>query len=1053
MKSFVVLLFSAGSFALSPPWQQLLASPEHTGISTNSIHAAPCGPQWSAQVSSQSLQSSTVVTSMLMGTQTVVDGVAILSNEGMVNMIVNGIPRWTFNTFYSFSAGSVPPTPAFNPTGDTLFVASGRRIYALNASSGLPIWVTNLTDVLSFSVVIDSNVLAIAGGSTIYLFDPTAQGSNYSTFIANDTISAPPVIDSLNDEIFFVTGGTVTYLNKISKFGLLLIQIPLTGPVTSSLLISSTSRSVYLISTTGVLQGYTLDTLTSKCQAPATVIPSYIPNLSISFASILNDVIAIPVTGGITFSLQCIYASQGTFLGYTPSTSFASDGSSLVFGTSDGRLVSVNVSNFVPSFPIIFVANISASGAAGPSIVSSPSVGKNGTIYVGSSSGNIVSFGDLICPAGSFVNGNVGCSLCPAGSYSTTSNSAPQICTLCLPGTFSTTIGATSNATCINCPKGQFSNSSGATSCKDCPPGSFNSAGQGTTQCPACASSCYCPAGSEVDCPSLMVYPMFAVNQLHTGLSPFQGPLGFPVVSLLPFSTGQSSLPASALIIGPQGGIIPPNSPQSDLIFLGMSDDVFAVSGTNQALINNYDVPSGQSYDSQPVLAPWGILYIMSSTYTLYALPWNTGGPPLWSVPTITTSYTKVPSNYTRTPLSINVALGTVVFSAGGSIYSVNGFNGTVVWSFIMSSDPLSDGVCLPSPCPIAVLTTPAVSPDGSLVFFGGDDTLAYALHAQTGIVAWDYQARGKVRGSPTLNADGSLVYISSDENNLLVLVASTGIINWLTPVATTSSVRTAPCLSNDGVTAYVGALDGTFFASNFNSPKSISWQILLDGSVNASATVDSNNVVFVGTSAGSLYSINASTGVILWKATIGEPIVTAPVVDANGAVLIPSFKSSSYYSVVGSVPTATPSPTATSSASSSATGTTSSFATATTSATPTSTASATTSATASSTASSSPSTSPSTRTPSPTAPSSGDNSASIKLTNTDVIALATAVPSIVVFLCLILCFYIQRSRVFSRRPKVKYNEGENYPLRRGLDNTGLLQQEQRRDNVSVNLD
>lgn len=195
--SLVVALFCATvSFALSPPWQQFLASPEHTGISTNSIHSAPCGPQWSAQVSSQSLQSSTVVTSMVMGSQTVVDGVAILSNDGIVTMVVNALPQWTFNTVYTFSAGSVPPTPAFNPTGDTLFVASGRRIYALNASSGLQIWVTNLTDVLSFSVVITSNVLAIAGGLTIYLFDPMSQGSNYSTFIANDTISAPPVIDS-----------------------------------------------------------------------------------------------------------------------------------------------------------------------------------------------------------------------------------------------------------------------------------------------------------------------------------------------------------------------------------------------------------------------------------------------------------------------------------------------------------------------------------------------------------------------------------------------------------------------------------------------------------------------------------------------------------------------------------------------------------------------------------------------------------------------------------------------------------------------------------------
>jgi len=1045
----VVLCIPSNSFAVSPPWQQYLASPEHTGLSSNSLHGAPCGPQWSVKASTLPIKSSSVVTSMLhVSSQTLVDAVAVLTSDGIVSLFVNAVPQWTFDTSYSFGSDT-PPTPAFNVAGDALYVASGFQLYAINVSSGSQMWVSsNLSTVVKYSVAVTSNIIVLSGISNLFLFDPNGNGTSFSTFNCNSTITAPHVVDSLNNDIFFVTGGGTPSLNRINSLGQLLLQIPLAYSVTSSLLISPSSRRLYLISTTGLLQGFTLDTFTSICSAPDTIISTYIPGLSISFASLVSDeLIAIPMVNGVSFSKRCILPLYGTFSGFTPSTSFASDGNAIVFGTNEGRLVSVNTQSTY--FSLNFVANISATGGIGPSISSSPSVGKNGTLYVGTNDGNLFAFGDLICPAGSYVNGINGCALCPAGSYSKSSSSA-QTCSLCPPGTFSTVIGATSNSTCLNCPPGQYSNSSGSTFCKDCPPGSFNSQGQGISQCPACAKSCYCPSGSTVDCPSLMVYPMYAVDQGHLGLSPFPGPTGFPIVSKLPFSTGQSSLPVSGLIIGPQGGIIPANSPLSDLIFIGMSDDVFAVSGLNQALINNYDMPTGQQYDSQPVMSPWGTVYILSSTYTLYALPWNTGGGPLWSFPTVTTSYVKVPSNYTRTPLSLNVALGTVVFSAGGSIYSVNAFNGTLAWTFVMPGDPSSDGICTPSPCPIAVLTTPAVSPDGSLVFFGGDDTRAYALYGTTGKVSWTYQARGKLRGSPCLNADGSLVYIASDENNLLVLTAATGIIAWLTPVATTSSVRVTPAIADDGITAFAGALDGTFFAANINSPKSITWSILLDGSINASATVSSNNIVYVGTSSGSLYSINASTGIVLWKASIGEPIVTAPVVDANGAILLPSFTSSSYYSIIGSIPTASPTPSATSSASSSSTGTSSAVATATTSATPSSTASSTSSATATSTGSNTPTPSPASRTPSPTTPTT-DNSA-LKITNNDVIAIATAVPSTVVILGVIFLFF-QRSR-FSRRPNLRYQGGvgervgENEPLRRAEQSLSP----QRGGNVSVNV-
>jgi hypothetical protein len=402
--------------------------------------------------------------------------------------------------------------------------------------TGTQLWVsTELTSISKFSIAITPNILVVTGISTIYIFEPKFNGTNYTTFSVNTTITAAPAIELSRDNIFFVTGGTEPLLIKINKKGIYIIQmaLPLSIPVTSSPLIAQSQNYVYVIQDNGKLLGYDRDTFLNICSSGNGVdTPSFIPGLSSSFASSSStDVIAIPTTYGVAFNQRCFSPILGTYTGYTPATSFASDGRSLVFGTSDGRIISIQTQN---PYSLLFVANISSSGAAGPSITSAPAIGSNGTIYVGTADGNLVAFGDLICPKGSYAS-IFGCILCPAGSYSSTSSSA-RSCNLCIPGTFSTTIGAISNATCINCPKGQFSNSSGSTSCINCPAGSYSTGLTSTSKCTLCTSSCYCPLASQVECPSKIVYPIYAFDERHGGLSTYQGPVGYPIVNKLPFS-------------------------------------------------------------------------------------------------------------------------------------------------------------------------------------------------------------------------------------------------------------------------------------------------------------------------------------------------------------------------------------------------------------------------------------------------------------------------------------------------------------------------------------
>jgi len=75
------------------------------------------------------------------------------------------------------------------------------------------------------------------------------------------------------------------------------------------------------------------------------------------------------------------------------------------------------------------------------------------------------------------------CLICPAGTSSPSSGASS--CTACAPGTYQPVSGA---LTCINCESGKFQEEQGQTSCNSCPPGHF---------CPVLGSTyaSRCPAG------------------------------------------------------------------------------------------------------------------------------------------------------------------------------------------------------------------------------------------------------------------------------------------------------------------------------------------------------------------------------------------------------------------------------------------------------------------------------------------------------------------------------------------------------------------------------
>jgi outer membrane protein assembly factor BamB len=66
-----------------------------------------------------------------------------------------------------------------------------------------------------------------------------------------------------------------------------------------------------------------------------------------------------------------------------------------------------------------------------------------------------------------------------------------------------------------------------------------------------------------------------------------------------------------------------------------------------------------------------------------------------------------------------------------------------------------------------------------------------------------------------------------------------------------------------------------------------VKWKYLTGGYVRSSPAV-ANGVVYIGSSDGSLYALDASTGAVLWSYTIGGglPVFSSPTV-VNGVVYL----------------------------------------------------------------------------------------------------------------------------------------------------------------------
>jgi outer membrane protein assembly factor BamB len=167
---------------------------------------------------------------------------------------------------------------------------------------------------------------------------------------------------------------------------------------------------------------------------------------------------------------------------------------------------------------------------------------------------------------------------------------------------------------------------------------------------------------------------------------------------------------------------------------------------------------------------------------------------------------------------------------------------------------------------------TPTVGPDGTVYVEDAGSTI-YAVDPANGSVLWHYSGSGGsvgVRGTPALSPDGSAIYFGSGGGDVYSLDAA-GHLNWQVPISGPSGggVENAPAVGPDG-TIYVATL-GTYG----NTPGDIDaitpagtmkWHYTTDGTFETTPAVTSAGLVVANNDVGTVVAVHASDGTFAWS-------------------------------------------------------------------------------------------------------------------------------------------------------------------------------------------
>lgn len=155
------------------------------------------------------------------------------------------------------------------------------------------------------------------------------------------------------------------------------------------------------------------------------------------------------------------------------------------------------------------------------------------------------------------------------------------------------------------------------------------------------------------------------------------------------------------------------------------------------------------------------------------------------------------------------------------------------------------------------IKTTPTVIPELGRVVFGAWSGKVYALDEDSGAVAWEHEAGGKIMGSTAYLPATETVFAGSPQGRLVALDARSGAARWEHVVR--ARIMSSPAVSGDGRAVVFGAADGRVYALRTDDGREL-WSTWVGGHVSGSPTLVGRRI-YVTSMRGSLWALETRDG------------------------------------------------------------------------------------------------------------------------------------------------------------------------------------------------
>lgn len=179
------------------------------------------------------------------------------------------------------------------------------------------------------------------------------------------------------------------------------------------------------------------------------------------------------------------------------------------------------------------------------------------------------------------------------------------------------------------------------------------------------------------------------------------------------------------------------------------------------------------------------------------------------------------------------------------------------------------------------IFSSPVISENK--VYFGGNDSVLYAIDIESGIEKWKFRTNGEIRSNVCI--DGDYLYLNGGDGTIYKLEKLTGKTVWKFNTKGEKKVdfadyfHSTPALFNQ--TIYFGSGDGYFYAVDSKKGKQI-WKFETGDVVHTTPAI-SNGKLFFGSFDGFVYALDLQKGKLAWKfKTVGHKYF--PTGDVQGS-------------------------------------------------------------------------------------------------------------------------------------------------------------------------